>query len=293
MARSLRVAVTADLHWGHHVRGMAAVRLLFEHVKQHPPDLLILAGDIGTGSLYGDCLAQLAGVPCLKAALPGNHDVWVEPEADHDSLHLYETELPRVSAQHGFHYLDQAPLILPEADVAMVGTMNWYDYSWALEALRKNYPDELHRLQSKYFTRGRHNDANFVRWPLDDVSFTARAVAAFEKHLLSALEQVGRVIVVTHHPPIYDLGFPRLGPPTSLDSLLWDAFCGNRSLEDLLERHSQRIAFAFCGHTHRARQTEWHGIRGYNVGGDYHFKRMLCLDWPAGTVEEHQFGEES
>jgi 3',5'-cyclic AMP phosphodiesterase CpdA len=291
MAQSLQVAVTADLHWGHHDRGMASSRLLFEHVRQHPPDILVLAGDVGTGALYGDCLAQLAEVSCRKAVVPGNHDIWVMHEADYDSLHLYETELPRVSVQHGFHYLDHGPLVLADADVALVGSINWYDYSWALDALRRSYPGELHRLTSKHFSRGRHNDVNFVRWALDDVGFTARAVGAFERHLLAALEQVSRIIVVTHHPPIYDLGFPRPEPPTSLDSLLWDAFCGNRSLEELLLRHAGRVAFAFCGHTHRARQADWHGVRGFNVGGDYHFKRLLCLDCPAGTVEEFQFGE--
>lgn len=287
----MRIAVTADLHWGHHASGAAASRLLFDYLKAHPPDLLILAGDVGTGTLYGDCLAQLVDVPCLKAVVPGNHDIWVKFEAEYDSLFLYDEELPRISAQHGFHYLDQGPLILPQAGVAIVGSINWYDYSWALEKLRTLHPEELSRLESKRFSRGRHNDANFVRWPLDDVGFTTRVVANFERQLLQALEQVPRVVAVTHHPPICALGFPRPVPATSLDSLLWDAFCGNSAMEELFERHAERIAFAFCGHTHRARETVWHGIRGYNVGGDYHFKRLLLLDWPAGTIEAHQFGD--
>ena len=47
---------------------------------------------------------------------------WVKVEADYDSLHLYEEELPRVAARHGFHYLDRGPLVLKESDVALVGT---------------------------------------------------------------------------------------------------------------------------------------------------------------------------
>jgi predicted phosphohydrolase len=270
---------------------MAASRLLFAFLKEQPPDLLILAGDIGTGTLYGDCLAQLAELPCLRAMVPGNHDIWVQYQADHDSLFLYEQELPRIAAQHGYHYLDGGPLILKDADLALVGTINWYDHSWALEQLRSLHPNELERLRSKRFTRGQHNDANFVRWALDDAGFTRKVVSTFERHLQSAVEQVNRVIVVTHHPPYYGLSFPRLDPPTSLDGLLWDAFTGNRAMEQLLARYSERISFAFCGHTHRARQTEWHGIRGYNVGGDYHFKRLLCLDWPTGSIEAHQFGD--
>ena len=292
MTTALRIAVTADLHWGHRPRGVEATRLLVSFLGARPPDLLVLAGDVGTGVLFGDCLAQLAALPCRKALVPGNHDIWVWPDAGRDSLGLYREDLPRVAAGHGFHYLDQGPLLLPEADLALVGSINWYDYSWSLEKLRRHYPDELHRLGSKRFTRGRHNDANFVRWPLDDGRFAAEVVAAFERHLGEALARVGQAVVVTHHPPFYALGFPRPLPPTTLDSLLWDAFCGNQAMEDVLARHADRVAFAFCGHTHRAREGTLGGIRGYNVGGDYHFKRLLWLEWPAGAVRGRTFGAE-
>ena len=130
-----------------------------------------------------------------------------------------------------------------------------------------------------------------MRWPLDDIRFTAEVVTTFERHLREALAAVGQAIVVTHHPPCYGLNFPRPFPPTALDDLLWDAFGGNRSMEEVLARHADRITFAFCGHTHRACENILQGIRGYNVGGDYHFKRLLWLEWPAGTVTPHQFGD--
>jgi hypothetical protein len=86
------------------------------------------------------------------------------------------------------------------------------------------------------------------------------------------------------------LNFPRSEPPTE-DGLLWDAFAGNRALEELLARYAAQVPFAFCGHTHRARANRLGQIQGYNVGGDYHFKRLLLLDWPGGPVEEHTFGD--
>src|SRR5205823_576909 len=133
--------------------------------------------------------------------------------------------------------------------------------------------------------------ARFVRWPpYDDVSFTAEAVATFSRHLGTVLTSAGKAIVVTHHPPFRGLNFPRSGPPTP-DGLLWDAFAGNRALEEVLRRHAGRVRFAFCGHTHRARAGEFEGIRGFNVGGDYPFKRLLTLNWPAGEVEERYYGE--
>ncbi len=293
MAATLELAFTADLHWGHHARGMEANHALVRFLCAHPPDVLVLAGDIGTGAYFAECLAAFAAIPCRKALVPGNHDVWVPSEAPHDSFQLYREQLPGVAQAHGFHYLDEGPFLLPEADLALVGSINWYDYSWSLAALRERFPEELHRLESKRFTRGRHNDANYVRWPHTDGTFTAEVVARFRDHLTQACNAVDRAIVVTHHPPFYGLGFPRPCPPTSLDSLLWDALCGNQAMERELEKAETRIPFAFCGHTHRARTNRLGAIAGHNIGGDYHFKRLLWLSWPTGTIVSHQFGEEN
>ncbi len=285
------LAFTADLHWGHGSVGDEATRDLAAFLHTQLPDVLVLAGDIGTGPHFRECLQLFADLPCRKALLPGNHDIWVRSEdGEPDSLQVYRDVLPRVAAEYGFTYLDHGPLYLPDADLAIVGSMNWYDYSWSLDTLQRDHPDQLHRLESKRFTRGRHNDANFVRWPLDDTTFTTQVVEELERQCRAALERVGRVIVVTHHPPFYAIGFPHAPGPHALDELLWDAFGGNRRLEAFLEKHADRIAFAFCGHTHRAREGDLGPIRGFNIGGDYHFKRLLLLDWPARTVEAHQFG---
>ena len=175
----------------------------------------------------------------------------------------------------------------------LVGSINWYDYSWSVDQLRHQLPDWEDRLRSKCFSRGRHNDARFVRWPLDDVRFTAQVVSTLETHLRQALNQVGQVLVVTHHPPFYGLSFPRPSSPMTMDALLWDAFAGNRALEELLAKHASVIPYAFCGHTHRARNNVLGTIRGFNIGGDYHFKRLLRLEWPAGRTEAFVFGDPS
>jgi predicted phosphohydrolase len=291
MSAELQLAITADLHWGHGGRGEEATRLLASYLRTRTPDVLVLAGDIGTGASFDECLQLFADLPCRKALVPGNHDLWVRPDDRRDSLQLYQEELAESCRKHDFTYLDQGPLLLPDSDLALVGSINWYDYSWSFEAIQRDYPDEIERLSTKQFTRGRHNDVNFVRWTLDDAKFTARVVATLAHHLHEALARVERVIIVTHHPPMRCISFPEKQPPLTIDDLLWEAFGGNRAMEELLARHAERIAFAFCGHTHRARQGTWHGIRGYNVGGDYHFKRMLWLNWPSGSLTEHQFGD--
>jgi len=292
MPATLRIALTADLHWGSHADGDEATRDLLAFLDADPPDVLVLGGDVGASSRFGECLGLFANLPGRKAVIAGNHDIWVtEDDPRGDSLEVYRAYLPRVCAEHGFHYLDQGPLVLPEAGLALAGSINWYDYSWSIEALRRQVPDWDSRVKNKLFSRGRHNDGRFVRWPLDDAGFTAAVVAALEGDLRQALAGGGPVIVVTHHPPFYGLSFPREAPPASLDSLLWDAFAGNRALEELLGRHADHIPFTFCGHTHRARENRLGTIRGYNIGGDYHFKRLLVLDWPGGTVTGQTFGD--
>jgi predicted phosphohydrolase len=292
MSATLRLAFTADLHWGVRPSGDEATRLLVDFLQAEPPDVLVLAGDVGAGDDFARCLALFDGLACQKALVSGNHDLWVEQtDPRGDSLQVYRQHLPNVCREHGFHYLDQGPLSFAEAGLALVGSINWYDYSWSLEALKQHFPDWEERLRTKCFSRGRHNDARFIRWPLDDVRFTAEVTSSLENQLRETLNALPKAIVVTHHPAFYGLSFPRAGPATSLDGLLWEAFSGNRTLEALLVRHADRIPFAFCGHTHRERENTLGNIRGYNIGGDYHFKRLLALDWPAGTVGAHVFGD--
>lgn len=287
----MRIAITADLHWGHK-RGDRATLALRDHLLRHPPDLFLLGGDVGTADFFGDCLRLFGDLSCPKALVPGNHDLWVgEDDERGDSLEVYERFLPEECRRHGWQYLDQGPMLVAEENLAVTGTINWYDHSWSRDALRAMTPDWEERLRTMTFTRGRHNDRRFVRWPLDDAGFTRRVVAAFEKQLLAAFEEVEKVLVLTHHPAAWALNFPPRddGPPT-LDRLLWDAFSGNTEMADLLERHADRLAGVFSGHTHRARTGTVGVAPAWNIGGDYHFKRLLVLDWPSGTVESLEFG---
>lgn len=288
----MRIAVTADLHFGHNRRGDDATLLLFEHLQKNPPDLLLLGGDIGTNEHFEECLKLFYPLTCPKALVPGNHDVWVATD-DHrgDSLRVYEHYLPLLCDVNGYHYLERGPMLLPEADLAIAGNMNWYDYSWSLERMKAEVPNWQWHLSNKAFTRGRHNDGRFVVWDTDDVKFTKRLVGELEQQLTQALDRVERVIVMTHHPAFHGLGFPRAAPATGLDELLWEALSGNRALELVLERHAARIPLIFSGHTHRAAEAMLGPSRGLNIGGDYHFKRLLTIDWPACTMETHVFGD--
>ncbi len=290
----MRIACTADLHWGsRHSLGDQMTRQLALDLHQNPPDLFLLAGDIGTEDHFATCLSLFADLPCPKALVPGNHDVWVRADDPRgDSEKLFSQRLPHLSREHGFHYLDHGPLWLPGQDLAIVGTMNWYDYSWSQAALQALTPRWQWHLEKKVFRRGQHNDANFVRWADTDVSFTDRVVGNFEQHLAEALSQVSRVLVMTHHPPLQMLNPPGSTDP-GLDELLWLAFSGNRALEVILQRHAEQLVLTLCGHTHFQREGIQAGVRGINIGSDYQTKQLLLFDLDRDHVTWQRYGMQS
>jgi len=290
----MRIAITADLHWGQNRLGDEATRALVQFIEGRPPDLLLLGGDQGTEDHFSECLELFNPLTCPKGLIPGNHDIWVsETDARGDSLQLYEKHLPQLCADHGFHYLDHGPLLFPKEGLAIVGSINWYDYSWSLERLQEETPDWEVRLRNMAFTNGRHNDHRFVRWALDDVSFTKQVVDALEGHLEQALKSVDKAIVLTHHPAWSGLCFPKMHAKPTLDSLLWEAFAGNARLEEFLRGHAKHLAAIFSGHTHRERANSLESVPSFNIGGDYHFKRLLLFDWPGGVLEAHTYGDPS
>jgi 3',5'-cyclic AMP phosphodiesterase CpdA len=288
----MRIAITADLHWGHNRAGDEATQLMLKQLQSQPPELLLLGGDIGTNEHFAECLQVFRDLPGRKALVPGNHDLWVATDDPRgDSWQVYQQHLPALCEEHGYHYLDHAPLILPEANLAIVGNINWYDYSWSLERMKAEVPNWQWHLKHKAFTRGRHNDGRFIRWPTDDVGFTRTVTGHFADHLAQASARVERVLVMTHHPAFRGISFPQADPVQGLDALLWQALSGNQTMETILEKHAGHIALIFSGHTHRGVEANLGRCRGFNIGGDYHFKRMLTIDWPSGTIETSIFGD--
>ena len=288
----MRIAITADLHYGHSRLGDEVSHLMLAQLQSQPPDLLLLGGDIGTDEHFAECLQLFREIPCPKALVPGNHDVWVaDGDRRGDSLAVYRLHLPDLCKQHGYHYLDNGPMILSEAGLAIVGSMNWYDYSWSLDRMKAEIPNWQWHIENKAFSRGRHNDRRFVRWQTDDVEFTRDVVAALEEHLVQSLTQVEHALVMTHHPAFHGLTFQRGAPAHGLDELLWEALSGNTMLETVLAQHADRLALIVSGHTHRDAEARLGPARGFNIGGDYHFKRMLLFDWPSGAIETFVFGD--
>lgn len=281
----MRLAVTADLHWGLSARGDAATRALAHEIARLRPEVFVIAGDVGEGEQFARCLDLFAGVECARLVLPGNHDLWTRNPAV-SSLDLYEELLPRRARESGFAYLDAGPFLNSDGRVAVVGSINWYDYSFADPALERDFPDVPQMYARKLFPAGAHNDGRFVRLGMPDEEFTARVVSGFREQASQLPASVERVIVAQHHPPLRELFYPTAA--TTAEQRFWLAYTGNRRMEAAV-LGVPGVGWVFCGHTHAALAADVEGRRCRNVGGDYGWKRLILIDTLTGEEHAQEF----
>lgn len=282
----MKLAVTADLHFGMSRRGDAATGELALSVEALAPDAFAIAGDVGEGEAFGECLALFDALACPRLVIPGNHDLWLSRGSPGASLRRYEEELPAVAAEHRFHYLDTAPFLLPGEREAVVGSMNWYDYSFADPSLDSEVPTARAMYGLKLFPRGQHNDGRFVRLETSDEAFTGALVERFRSQLGNLPLSVERVVVIQHHPPVRELFYP--SALTTVEQRFWLAYTGNRRMQDLVLA-DPRVTTILCGHTHAACAADVGGKRCLNIGGDYDWKRLVLLDTETGDEQAWEF----
>ena len=284
----MKLAITGDLHWGMSPKGDAATEALLQRVVELQPEALVLAGDIGEDDQFAAGLQRFQGLPGVKLLVPGNHDLWTRASSP-ASLELYDERLPAIAAEHGFHYLDHAPYLSAGGAEAIVGNINWYDYSFADPDLEREIPDVRKMYQAKRFPHGQHNDGRFIRLGMSDAAFTRRVVERFREQLHGLPASVERVTVIQHHPPVRELFYPT--PLVTVDQRVWLAYTGNRRMQDLVLKEP-RVRHIVCGHTHAACEADILGKRCLNIGGDYNWKRLLLLDTATGEEQAWEFGRE-
>ncbi len=283
---TLRVAVTADLHWTLSPAGDRATRALLAHLDENLPDVLILAGDTGVRDALEECLGLFRHLPCAKLFTAGNHDIWAVQEGM-DSLEVYSHDLAQAGAAAGFTYLDDGPWVSADRRLAVVGSVNWYDYTLAPRSILQKYPNAMEIFRRKYFIRSRHNDGRFVRLGMTDEEFTGLVVSRVEEHLRAASERAETVLLATHHPPVPELFKPLSADPTD-DELIWAAYSGNARMRDIVYA-AGKVRYVFCGHTHVYRRERVGGREMVNVGSDYDRKSLVLLDHPSGRITVQWF----
>lgn len=267
------IFATSDLHYGVCPDGDAATRRLAAHLSgARSTDVLLLAGDLGVGDeKIAECLALFKNFPGAKLAVPGNHDVWVQPDAPIDSRERRE-RLPKLFRDAGFHPLEEAPITID--GIGFAGCMGWYDYSFRDERL--GYPENCYATKCEPDSEEPvWGDAGHVRWPWSDAEVAAQEAERLEAQL-QQLAQAREVVVVTHHLPTSRLLFH----PRALIPRYWrfvNAFLGSERLGEVITRYP-RVRLAICGHNHLPREATIGSQRFVSVGSNYERKALLSYD---------------
>jgi hypothetical protein len=289
----MRLLATADLHYNH-PRSRALADDLIDQMNRAGGDVLLLVGDsaVADGDSLEQCLGrfEFAGP---KLFVAGNHELWTHGP---DSHALFTNDLPRRVRALGWHWLQAEPLVAPGAagDVAIVGSVGWYDYSFATPELgipRRFYEQKvspgvaarLHEYAHLLEGAGdvgpaarevvaRWNDGRFAKLGRSDDAFLDELLAQLRAQLES-VAGAATVVAAVHHLPFREL----LPPPGGAQ---WDfakAYLGSERIGRLLLEFPN-VRHLLCGHSHLpARATVGH-VRATNIGSGYRWKTFETLD---------------
>lgn len=285
----MRVLVTSDLHFDHG-RSKSLAEQAAEEINGLEYDVLLVVGDTATSR--GDALER--GLERFTFRGPrlltfGNHELW---SAEGDSLELYDEVLPRRAKNVGWHVLDVEPW--RSGDVAIVGSVGWYDFSFAPRHL--NIPERFYRAKvspgsAAYYTAFRHlleghtdvpaeameiyarwNDGRHVRWGLTDEGFLERTLARLALQL-DAVANARDVLAAVHHLPHAEL----LPPPSAP---AWDfakAYLGSGRIGELILRYPN-VSTVVSGHSHFPARAAIGGKQFIATGSGYRKKHREILD---------------
>jgi predicted phosphodiesterase len=286
----MRIIVTADLHYDIR-RSVQPVERLADRIARQHAEALIIAGD-ACGHELGilrRCFDLFDRFPGQVLYVAGNHDLWTH---DGDSLHRYESEIADVCRDAGVWYLDREPWL--RGDVAVVGSVGWYDYSFRrrdLDIPMRFYEHKLapgaaaHLAEYAHLIDGhddipppalgittRWMDGQHVHLPMSDVEFTGHLRDRLAAHLDHVAPRARHIVVAMHHIP-FAAAVRYTGKPG------WDfatAFLGSQTFGDLLIRYPN-IRHVIAGHTHRPDRQAIATVDYINIGSTYRAKRYETL----------------
>jgi predicted phosphohydrolase len=266
----LRIAYTSDLHTDASERNRDGVAAVVRAVEELRPDVIVVAGDAGnTIETLEETLSLFEGVDARKFFVTGNHDVWIESEEDAliDSRTKYARKIPDACGRCGFHDLGREPVVI--GDVGFVGSLGWYDYSFADPRLglgeedywKGRFGDEIWwDKKMTYWVGATDASSGATRERMRDPEVCLEMAARLENDLRSIEDRVARIVAVIHTLP-YFVGIPRSDPPYYLD-----AYTGSACLGEILEKHAK---ITHCIHGHKHTCGDW------RVGGVVLHRRTL------------------
>jgi predicted phosphodiesterase len=287
----MRLLVTSDIHYNH-ARSRGPADELIARMNRAGGDVLLVIGD--TAVVDGDALEQCLSRFCFagpKLFVAGNHELWT---AGPDSYQIFAQQLPDRVRALGWTWLEDDPFVASDRSVAIVGSVGWYDYSFAVPELQipdrfyehkvspgaaTRLPEFEHLLRdrsdlSRHATEvvARWNDGKFVKLHRTDAQFLDERLANFATRL-NALRDVPHVIAAVHHVPFAQLLPPRRGAQ-------WDfarAYLGSAKIGALLAQHTN-VQDVMCGHSHFPAEARIGAIRAVNIGSGYRVKYFRAIE---------------
>jgi predicted phosphohydrolase len=275
------VLATADLHWQLYPTGDACTLDLRDYVCSSDADAFVIAGDVADRdpAEFKECLLLFKAFDGLKMVVPGNHDLWTE---NGDSAEKHRTILPKLARQCEFHYLDRAPLV--RGDVAFIGNVGWYDYSFRNTDIGLSLEDYERKSVPGRCT---WNDRHFIQWDFSDQQFTEECLLRLRRHYSEVEDEVEQVVCVLHHLAFQDL----LYPETSFPLEFCRAYLGSERFGRLLLR-CPKVRYLICGHRHGRDSHQENGLESFVVGGEYRKKQVLEINLEEDTHRYIEFSPE-
>ena len=285
----MRLLVTADLHYNH-PKSRALADDVIDQMNTAGGDGLLIVGDTaaGDGDAFEQCLSRFT-IKGPKLVVAGNHELWTHGPDSYQMLH--ET-FPQRADAIGWQWLQDEPFIA--GDTAIVGSVGWYDYSFAQPSLniprrfyeQKVSPGAAERFEEFAFLFdqqddltpeardivARWNDGRHVKLGRSDTAFLDELLLQLETQL-TALAGKQRVIAAVHHLPFREL----LPPPHSAQ---WDfakAYLGSEKIGQLLLKFPN-ITHLYCGHSHMPCDQQIGQIHAINIGSGYRWKTFQTLE---------------
>jgi Icc-related predicted phosphoesterase len=287
----MRLLITADLHYNH-PRSKTVADDLIDRINAEQFDVLIIVGDtaVADGDSLERCLSRFT-FSGPKLIVAGNHELWTHAE---DSYAIFKQTLPQRVVNLGWHWLEDHPFVM--GDVAIVGSVGWYDYSFAVRELgipRRFYAAKVSPGAAERFSQfsslfdqtddilpiareivARWNDGKFIKLHRDDDVFLQEILDSLYRQLMS-LGTMRQIVACVHHLPFREL----LPPPHSAQ---WDfvkAYLGSERIGQLLLAF-ENVKHVFCGHSHLPMSAEIGGLNAVNIGSGYRWKTYTILDVP-------------
>ena len=246
----MRICCFGDLHYYGVRKDLEVLTRNIENTCLET-NVVVIVGDLtsyGSFSHLEEVLGAVKEVvePLPILVVPGNHDIYVIPEEVSRGinsllkLNLFNEMLEKMDCVA----LMRRPFIVH--DVGFVGSMGWYDYSFAPDWLGLRIDD----FREKSLGLSIWADREFVKLPFSDEEFTLMLLNRFEEHIKQIYDEVEKVVAVLHHVPFRELIHYKLRPE-------WDyfsTFMGSESFGYVIRRYG-KVKLVLHGHQHNGVKT--------------------------------------